>query len=116
MTKITIPEPTEETEDDGQKFFYISAIVVYYKSETGVAQRHMNVLMEEKNGNITQGHLAHLQTVAVERVKVENNVVFENILDIVILNITMLGLMTDEEFNPTKAEESPAEPATLNAF
>lgn len=86
-----------------KKIFHIGAVLVYYLKDGATKQRHLNVLMETTDGNITKEHLNKINLLSLSRLKAENDVNQEQVVDLVILNIAPLGLMTDATFHNTPA-------------
>ena len=82
-------------------YFIVSALAIYDKDEA-IKQRSLNVLVETEHANITKQGLADIQTKVMQRLQAENNVSPDQLRDIVIQNISMLGMMSAEQFHGAK--------------
>lgn len=81
-------------------FFIVTVLVVYERDEQP-KQRTMNVMMEAQNPNLDKSALAQIQQAAMSRIHAENNVTPDQVKDVVIMNISLLGQMTQEQFHGT---------------
>lgn len=79
-------------------FFMAAALCIYDKGE-GVRQRHINVLFQNDEPNVTKEGLNTMHKTAMQRLNQENGVMPEHIADIVFLGISFLGAMPVEEFH-----------------
>lgn len=80
------------------KIMMIATILAYYTKDGEPKQRHINVLIDSLTGNINKADLQALNQSAIARLVAENGVQLGQIADLVLTNISTLGMMTDEEF------------------
>ena len=120
--------PPEVQDASSQKsFFFLVAMLVYYNRDdnSGPKQRHLNTLVESHSPNISKAVLGDMQRLAMKRIHAEHAVEPDQILDIVIINISHLAHMSSDEFHgdtvsPPSTGETPtsldsAPNATLDA-
>jgi hypothetical protein len=89
-----LPNPEQQ-----QKIFFTVACLITYLREEAPKQRHLNILLELEDPNITSKVMQNVHRAALERLKKENDVPPEQVRDFVILGISLLGQMTPEEFH-----------------
>lgn len=92
MTKTDTPKST---------CHFLAAAVAFYEREGSMRERHLNVLLETNNAEINKSDLGEITTGAMQRVITENGVAPTDIKDVVILNISMLGIMPSAVFHGT---------------
>lgn len=80
------------------KIIMIAAMLAFYTKDGEQKQRHINVLIESPTGNINKSDLQSLNQSAIARLVAENGIEASQVNDIVIMGISTLGVMTDEEF------------------
>jgi hypothetical protein len=80
------------------KIMMIATILAYYLKDGDQKQRHINVLIDSPTGNITKSDLQALNQSAITRLVAENGIQATEVMDLVVTNISTLGMMTDEEF------------------
>ena len=100
-----IPEPEVETQEPeaseqvAQRFVYfISKITVAYKRDNQMRSRSVNVVVRSDTGQINRHLLNSIQNNAMARVVTENKVREENLRDVLVDNISILGQFTEDEF------------------
>ena len=101
LKKATVEDLTGEASVAAnvvRKFFHIATMLSIYERDGKLAQRHVNLLMETDDGNVTKEHLQNLNASAIQRLRAENDVQHEQVKDLIVLSITLLGWMTQEEF------------------
>ena len=86
--------------------YFMTAVLAVYERDEAMKQRHLNVLLEAATPNLTKAHLAQIQKSAMARLHAENNVDPNSVKDVVILNISLLGQMTEEAFHGSDVVES----------
>lgn len=92
--------------------FLVTALAIYERD--GVQkQRHLNIHAANENAFLNRASLSAINVAIVDRLTRENAVDPSQIKDVVILNISYLGVMTDEEFStaPAPTEETVEQPA-----
>ena len=87
---------TEQT--DPLFFFFMVSATVLYKRENSLKQRQINIRLELDNPNITLAVLAQINRAIIGRIMQEFNIPVEDVKDIIINNISILGAMTKEQF------------------
>lgn len=80
-------------------YFHLISALVMYERDGLPKQRHLNVLAETDVPELNKADLGAIQRTVMQRINLENNVSPEMIQDVVMLNISMLGRMTSEEFH-----------------
>lgn len=90
-----IPSPKKQS----QSCFYMVSAVVMYERDGELKQRTLNVLAETDFPRIEKANLSAINQAIVRRVHAENNVNPEQVKDVVLLNMFLLGQMTPEEFH-----------------
>lgn len=89
--------------DENSSFFFMAAaLCIYGKVENDVEtirQRHINVLLEADTPQLRKADLNTMHRSAMQRLNAENGVTPDQIKDIVILNISLLGAMPPELFH-----------------
>lgn len=92
--------------------FYIAACLVTFvrDEDEGPKQKHMNVLMQTDSANVTKHDLNMLNRMVMQRMNIEAGVTPDQIKDCIFLNITMLGIMTEQEFHGKDYQD----PATVD--
>lgn len=114
MKSIKVRSPIKRIlpEDGNQKpqscFFIVAALAIYEK-DGAPKQRTLNVLAETQHINITKKGLADIQQTVMQRLSAENAVQPDQIKDIVIMGISLLGVMSSEVFHG--ASEAPLDGA-----
>lgn len=88
-------------------YFMVAILAIYERGEI-VKQRHLNVMIELPSPQITKANLSDIQRSAIARLHAENNVEVSAVRDIVILNISMLGVMPAEAFHGQQDDISKA--------
>lgn len=88
-----------KAQEAAAKFKFIATVLCIYLKEDQQKQRHINVLIDSGNSNITKADLQALNVAALSRLQAENNVPATDVKDLVILSINLLGFMTDAEFD-----------------
>lgn len=88
--------------------FFMVAVMAIYQRDEDIRQRHMNVLLEAATPNLTKAHLSQVQKSAMARLHAENNVPPGDVKDVVILSISVLGQMTQEQFE-AEPEKDPVQ-------
>jgi hypothetical protein len=78
--------------------FMATALAIYDRDGAN-KQRHVNVLIETANPNLTKADLGQITSAVLARVKAENDVLPKDIKDVVILNIVLLGVMPADVFH-----------------
>lgn len=81
--------------------FFMVALLATYKRSDVIKQRHMNVMLELDDPNITKRQLTQVHQSTMTRLKAENDVTPDQVVDIVFLSINLLGQMTRAEFYDT---------------
>ena len=79
-------------------YFIVSALVIYERDGEN-KQRPLNVLTEMDQPNITKADLGSIQRTVTQRINSENGVTPDQVKDVVILNICLLGLMDPKVFH-----------------
>jgi hypothetical protein len=79
--------------------YFMAAVLAVYERDETTKQRHINVLLEADTLNLTKAHLAQVQKSSMARLHAENNVEPSNVKDVIILNISFLGQMTEQQFH-----------------
>ena len=95
------PDPVSEVtikEEEPLFFFYMVSATVLYKRENSLKQRQINIRLELDNPNITFAVLTQTNRAIVGRIMQEFNIPIDDIKDIIINSISMLGAMTKEQF------------------
>jgi len=86
--------------------FHLVSVLAYYKREEVLKERHLNVLLETPYPpNLTKDSLSQIQHQAIARLGAENGVEVPDIQDIVILNISVLGVMDPATFRGALSAE-----------
>lgn len=82
-----------------KKVFYIAALqLVFVRDGDAPEVRHTNVIIETADGCVTREHLTTIQKTGIGRVCSEMGIEPDAVKDLVILNISSLGLMTPKHF------------------
>ena len=99
-TQVPVAEKAQPTEieDIQHSVMMMVTALVFYTKEGKPCQRHINIMLSSATGNVRKEDLQSVNVAAMNRLKAENDVDHDNILDIVILNICPLGWMTQAEF------------------
>jgi hypothetical protein len=79
--------------------FFMVAVLALYEREGSMKERHLNVLIETASPNLTRTTLGDIQKAAFRRINTENGITPDNVKDMVILNINMLGVMPPSLFH-----------------
>lgn len=87
-------------------YHFLGVVNVIYMREDAPKQRTVNVLVNVDNPNLSKQTLQGINEAAVRRVAIENGVTAEDIRDVVILNIVLLGCMPDDVFHQMPPVES----------
>lgn len=93
-----------KTLSKNKRVFHICSMLTFFEQDGQLRQRHINVLLETSDGNITKQHLNQINSSGVARLAAENDIPEQNIKDLVILNISVLGQMTPEVFSGEPAQ------------
>lgn len=96
-TPDSVPEVKMEQQEP-LFFFYMVSATVLYKRENSLKQRQINIRLELDNPNITFAVLTQTNRAIVGRIMQEFNIPIDDIKDIIINSISMLGAMTKEQF------------------
>lgn len=101
----------QPTPQETNAYFFLVAALVIYEKDGAQKQRHLNVLAEMDQPNVTKQCLADIQRSVLQRLNAENNVTPDMVRDIVLLNISLLGLMPPNTFHdtPEAALDAPAQ-------
>lgn len=87
--------------------FLVAALAIYERD--GVhKQRHLNIHAETEEPFINRAALSNINLAIVNRIAYENGVEQGQVKDVVILGISFLGVMTEDEFNAPPNQEEPA--------
>lgn len=89
--------------------FFLAAVVVFYRKEDRDMRRHMNVLLEVDSPHLTKSDLGEVHHSSLVRIKAENDVNPDQVQDIVILNLSPLGMMPSAVFHAAPDEIEDAE-------
>lgn len=95
-----------------QMFWYLATVAVQYSVEANkdtntpgyVKIQTMNVLVTPTKKIIAQEVIEDIRSLSVLKLKEYYKVTEANILDIIIMNISFLGLMTEQQFFNKKAQ------------
>ena len=101
-TKTLRRSRPKQSDGPPEMFYFIVCGTVYYarKDEiTRIRERTVNTLLELSTPAIDKEALSRVQQSLVLRVAKENGLEPEEIKDTTILNISMLGRMTEEAFH-----------------
>ena len=96
--------------------FLVTALAIYER-EGVQKQRHLNIHASNEHAFLNRASLSAINIAVVDRLVRENAIDPNQIKDVVLLNISYLGSMTDEEFaaepiGPDVSEEPVPEPAS----
>lgn len=97
----TVEEQNQEEDkqvQEPQKFFYLAAVTLLYERQRTLKSRQVNVLIEIDAPCITQAVLNQIQIAAISRIKNELSVNQKDIKDIIVTNISPLGVTTHSSF------------------
>jgi hypothetical protein len=84
--------------------FYMVAALVTYLRDGATKQRHLNIVMQSPEKNITASPLNQARLTLIQRLYQEADVHVEDLRDFVFLGFSYLGHMTDKEFNDMDTE------------
>ena len=99
---VTRPRREKVRTPKSQKFYYsMACMLMFYVKDDTNKQRHLNVLVESEGPNLHKTHLAQMQRTALSRLKTENDIDPDAVKDAVIVSMSPLGFMTNEEFEAT---------------
>lgn len=79
--------------------FYMAAALAIYERDGTQKQRHLNVLIQTDNLNLTKADLGTMNRTVLQRLQTENNVSPDMVRDVVFLGISLLGAMPPETFH-----------------
>lgn len=106
MTDTPLLRKKDEGTSANVSTFHLVSVLAYYKREEALKERHLNVLLETPYPpNLTKDSLSQIQRQAIARLAAENSVEVTDIQDIVILNISVLGVMDPATFQGAQATE-----------
>lgn len=111
MNNNTTPRP-DMGRNKNSCFFMIAAHAVF-NHET-LTERTLNVLIETSSAHITKSDLAQIHQSVMRRLKAENGVSPEQIEEIVILSLNLLGVMPPEVFHNTRVQAENPTPSEMN--
>lgn len=89
--------PTLKSLSKTKKAFHLCAVQLVFTRDDAAEVRHMNLVIET-DGSVTRDHLNQIHKSAVERLCDETGITPAAVKDVVILNISPLGMMTKEFF------------------
>lgn len=85
---------------------FMATALAFYEKEEAIKQRHVNIHLETDSPNLTKEGLAAIQRGVVGRLQAENDVKLEDVKDIVIMNIVLLGVMSAAQFHGEPVENT----------
>lgn len=94
------PVATEEASvsSDPPAHYFLFAVQLHFRKEEAVRHRTMNVISESPEAFINQNTLREAQLASMKRLTQENSINEDDVIDVIILNITYMGYMTKEMF------------------
>lgn len=102
-SKIKIAGAKPRASDEGRSLYFMAAVLAIYEKEGAQKQRHMNILLNLPSPHINKDALANIQRGAMARLTAENGVEAADVKDVIILSTSLLGAMTQEEFEGSTA-------------
>lgn len=85
--------------------YFLATVLVTFELKGELVQQHKNFVFETRNMKVTAHHLSKTNAAVAQQLFQEHGITHEQINDMVILNISALGRMTEQEFRPdTKAK------------
>lgn len=103
--------PAFKTLSKTKNVYHLSAVRLVLNLDENDAPevRHINVVIETKDGTINRKHIEHIQRSAVDRMCAEHGIQPNDVKDLTIMNISTLGQMTKEDFlgEPKVANSAP---------
>jgi hypothetical protein len=97
---MNVPTTTNQT-----SCFYVAALMVHYRKEDAVKVRHMNVLLECAQPQLLKADLATIHESALQRLNQESGINPTDVVDTVILNVSLLAITTPEIFHGSATQE-----------
>lgn len=98
---------TNQTKELEKSFFHLVAALVIYKKDDSQKQRHMNIMLETQVPHVLGTDLNQVNLGAVQRITAENDVDSDDVLDIVILNVSLLAHTDRNSFYGIEKEPAP---------
>lgn len=80
--------------------YFLATVLVTFDMKGELVQQHKNFVFETRNMKVTAHHLAKTNAAVAQQLFQEHGITQEQISDMVILNISALGRMTEQEFRP----------------
>jgi hypothetical protein len=119
MQEPTNPTPTDEELaamadelkqlQDGHSIYWLATCTVYYRVNTDLKNRKVNVLISTITPNITESVIGNIQVAAQKQVVDFNKMPKAGkIADIIIDNLSMLGVMPKDAFHDLPRQSQPA--------
>jgi len=108
MTDTKTSAPTEDTQEEKLMFFFMATALAIYGTDDGPKQRHVNVLLESPQIHLAKKDLQHMNRSVIARINAENGITPDQIKDVVITNISLLGHMAPSIFHAEPTIETPA--------
>ena len=106
-----VDSDSSEAPPEDQHVYYIATVKVVFMRKDKPRERTVNVLLDLVVPYISQATLNDVNRAAVGRVMSENEVPGDQIREVVIMNISLLGLMT-----PSTFKNDPHQTVSMNEF
>lgn len=92
-------QPGFKTLSKTKNVYHLSAVQLIFTRDGDAPEvRHINVVIETKDGTINRKQIEHIQRSAVDRICAEYGIQPDAVKDLTIMNISTLGQMTKEDF------------------
>ena len=108
---VLVDSASSEAPPEDQHVYYIATVKVVFMRKDKPRERTVNVLLDLVVPYISQATLNDVNRAAVGRVMSENEVPGDQIREVVIMNISLLGLMT-----PSTFKNDPHQTVYMNEF
>lgn len=105
--------PETAPEQEQNRAFFIAAVEVHYRRGEDVKQRKMNVLLESASAQLLKSDLAVLNQSALQRLNAESGIAPSDVLDTIIMHVSLMAITTPTLFHGTVANEEPTEQAPM---
>lgn len=86
--------------------YYLVTAMVAYMREDQPRQRHMNLVTQLDEKKITANTIDCARTTLLQRMASDGQVPPEDVRDIVFINFSHLGFMTEDEFQDMEPEKT----------
>lgn len=95
--------------------FFMASVQATFVKDEAFGERTVNVMIKAPTPIITQSGLQTINQQVMQRLNAENEITPDMMQDIVILNVVLLGQMTDSQFHDMPAPPAAEKPSETAA-